>query len=106
MLLIFGALVLAMMDLWPGENGWWREEVWTGPLLRLASALGAVVFVSVFLLKDLAGGVGPFRWLVLSAEVPTVAREELPEPVEGSGHLLGREGGHADAFASQWQSAV
>jgi membrane-bound serine protease (ClpP class) len=91
-LLILGALVLAMMDLWPGESGWLQESVWSGPLFRLASAVAAVVLVAVFLLKDLAGGVGPFRWLVLSAEVPTVAREELPGAVEGSIHLLGREG--------------
>jgi membrane-bound serine protease (ClpP class) len=91
-LLILGALVLAMMDLWPGESGWWQESVWSGPLFRLASVVAAVVLVAVFLLKDLAGGVGPFRWLVLSAEVPTVAREELPGAGEGSVHLLGREG--------------
>jgi membrane-bound serine protease (ClpP class) len=62
----------------------------------MVSAVAAVIVVAVFLLKDLAGGAGPFRWLVLSAEVPTVAREELPESADktgaGESHLLGKEG--------------
>jgi membrane-bound serine protease (ClpP class) len=75
-LMILGSLLFAMMDWWPGHLGWTSEEVWTLPLLKLISAIAAVVVVAVWLLKDLSCGGGLYRWMVLADAVPTVVKEE------------------------------
>lgn len=92
-LLMFGALVWSMADIWPNQPIPWNEDLFTRPLIDLGLGMLVAVFLAVVLARFI-----PKSWfwdrLVLRTAVSAQAQTagSAPEFVEAAPSLVGRRG--------------